>query len=61
MKGANMAELTLEQVRYERDEHIAIVTIDRQERLNAISNQTSRELFDVWRDFRSTMTSGSRC
>ena len=47
-----MAELTLEQVRYERDGHIAIVTIDRQERLNAISNQTSRELFDVWRDFR---------
>ena len=47
-----MTDLTLEQVRYERDEHIAIVTIDRQKRLNAINNQTSRELFDVWRDFR---------
>ena len=47
-----MVDLKLEQVKYERDEHIALVTIDRQERLNAISNQTSRELFEVWRDFR---------
>ena len=47
-----MAGLQLEQVRYEREGHLAIVTIDRQERLNAISNQTSRELFEIWRDFR---------
>ncbi|MGW7416396.1 enoyl-CoA hydratase/isomerase family protein [Streptomyces sp. NPDC054863] len=41
-------------VRVERDEKtgVAVVTLDRPERLNAIDLATAAQLADVWRDFR---------
>jgi len=37
---------------YEKRERIAIITINRPERMNAIDPQTSAELHDAWCDFR---------
>jgi enoyl-CoA hydratase len=41
-----------EQIRYERRGPVAVITIDRPERMNAIGAQTSRELIDAWTRFR---------
>lgn len=41
-----------EQIRYERRGSIAVITIDRPERMNAIGAQTHRELVDAWTRFR---------
>ncbi len=41
-----------EQIRYERRGPIAVITIDRPQRMNAIGAQTHRELVDAWTRFR---------
>jgi len=41
-----------ENVIYERKGRIAVITINRPQRMNAIDPQTSRELREVWSDFR---------
>ena len=41
-----------EQIRYEQRGHVALITIDRPERMNAIGPVTSRELIDAWARFR---------
>lgn len=38
-------------VRYEREDKVAIITIDRPKRRNAIDYETARELGDAWRRF----------
>ena len=38
-------------VRYEREYKVAIITIDRPKRRNAIDYETARELGDAWRRF----------
>ena len=47
-----MAEFNFEKVIYEKRDRIAIVTINRPERMNAIDPQTSAELHEAWCDFR---------
>ena len=39
-------------IRYEQDGPVAVVTIDRPERMNAIGPRTADELRDAWRRFR---------
>ena len=39
-------------VLYDRDGHIAIITLNRPERLNALNQQLSRELAETWLRFR---------
>jgi enoyl-CoA hydratase len=41
-----------EQISYERRGPVAVITIERPERMNAIGAQTSRELIDAWTRFR---------
>lgn len=41
-----------EHIRFERRDRIAIITINRPDRMNAISPQTSIELYDAWSTFR---------
>jgi enoyl-CoA hydratase len=41
-----------EQIRYERRGPVAVITIDRPERMNAIGARTHRELVDAWTRFR---------
>ena len=41
-----------EHILFERRDRIAIITINRPERMNAINPQTSAELFDAWSTFR---------
>ena len=41
-----------EQIRYERRGAVALITIDRPERMNAIGARTHRELVDAWARFR---------
>jgi E-phenylitaconyl-CoA hydratase len=41
-----------EKIIYEKKGRIAIITINRPERMNAIDPQTSQELRDAWTDFR---------
>jgi enoyl-CoA hydratase len=41
-----------EQIRYERDGPVVLITIDRPERMNAIGPRTHRELVDAWTSFR---------
>ena len=44
--------MAYEHVRYEQDGPVAIITIDRPERMNAVGPQTARELLDAWTRFR---------
>jgi enoyl-CoA hydratase len=44
--------LSYEQIRYEENGHVRLITIDRPERMNAIGPVVSRELVDAWRRFR---------
>jgi enoyl-CoA hydratase/carnithine racemase len=39
-------------IRYEKQGPVAVVTLDREERLNSVDAQTSRELLAAWTDFR---------
>ncbi len=41
-----------EKILYEKKDKIAIITINRPDRMNAIDPQTSRELYDAWSDIR---------
>lgn len=41
-----------EKILYEKKDKIAIVTMNRPDRMNAIDPQTSQELYDAWTDFR---------
>ncbi len=47
-----MADLNYEKVQYEKRGRIAIVTINRPERMNAIDPQTSLEMHEAFCDFR---------
>ena len=47
-----MVDFAFDHIRYERDGPIARITLDRPERLNAIANHTSRELYQAWQHFR---------
>jgi enoyl-CoA hydratase/carnithine racemase len=47
-----MAELEFKNIKYEKRGPIAVITIDREERLNALDSQTSSEMFKAWEDFR---------
>jgi enoyl-CoA hydratase/carnithine racemase len=44
--------MSYEKIIYEKTGHIAIVTINRPDRMNAIDPQTSAELHEAWCDFR---------
>jgi enoyl-CoA hydratase len=44
--------MSYEQIRYEEDGHVRVITIDRPERMNAIGPVVSRELVDAWGRFR---------
>jgi enoyl-CoA hydratase len=44
--------MAYEYVRYEQDGPVAVITIDRPERMNAVGPQTARELLDAWTRFR---------
>ncbi|MGH2951512.1 MAG: enoyl-CoA hydratase/isomerase family protein [Solirubrobacterales bacterium] len=43
---------TYENLRYELDDHVAVLTYDRPEHRNAISRAMNAELHDAWRRFR---------
>ncbi len=47
-----MAELTFENIIYEKRGPVAILTINREKALNAINAQTSQEMLRAWEDFR---------
>jgi E-phenylitaconyl-CoA hydratase len=47
-----MSDHEFENIRYEKQGHIAILTINRPERLNAIDVNTSSEMLEAWEDFR---------
>jgi enoyl-CoA hydratase/carnithine racemase len=47
-----MAELEFNNIKYEKRGPIAVITINREERLNALDSQTSSEMFKAWEDFR---------
>lgn len=47
-----MADLAFKNIRYEKQGAIALLTIDREERLNSIDAQTSSEMARAWEDFR---------
>ena len=49
-----------EQIRYERRGPVAVITIDRPERMNAIGARTHRELVDAWTRFRDDDDAWSR-
>ena len=46
------AVMEYEQIRYERRGPVAVITIDRPQRMNAIGARTHRELVDAWTRFR---------
>lgn len=46
--------MSYEKILYEKRGRIAIITINRPERMNAIDAQTSAELHDAWCDFRDS-------
>jgi enoyl-CoA hydratase len=46
------AAMEYEQIRYERRGPVAVITIDRPQRMNAIGARTHRELVDAWTRFR---------
>ena len=47
-----MTSFDFEKVMYEKRDRIAIITINRPDRMNAIDVQTSSELLTAWSDFR---------
>jgi len=51
-----VASLNFENITYEKRDGIAILTINREERLNAINAQTSSEMQEAWEDFRDDDT-----
>jgi enoyl-CoA hydratase len=44
--------VSYETIRYERDDHVAVLTYDRPEQRNAVSRRMNEELHDAWRHFR---------
>src|SRR5881392_1616662 len=44
--------MSYETLRYERDDHVVVLTYDRPEQRNAISRQMNGELHDAWQRFR---------
>jgi enoyl-CoA hydratase len=50
------AVMEYEQIRYERRGPVAVITIDRPQRMNAIGARTHRELVDAWTRFRDDDT-----
>ncbi len=44
--------MSYEEIRYEENGHVRLITIDRPQRMNAIGPVTSRELIDAWGRFR---------
>ena len=44
--------MSYETLRYERDDHVVVLTYDRPEQRNAISRQMNAELHDAWQRFR---------
>jgi enoyl-CoA hydratase len=44
--------MSYETIRYERDDHVAVLTYDRPEQRNAVSRRMNDELHDAWRRFR---------
>jgi enoyl-CoA hydratase/carnithine racemase len=51
---SNEARMSYEKIIYEKQGRIAIITINRPERMNAIDPQTSGELYEAWCDFRDS-------
>jgi E-phenylitaconyl-CoA hydratase len=47
-----MEETSMPSVKYEKEEKIAFITLNRPERLNAIDLGTTEELIKIWVDFR---------
>ena len=47
-----MADLTFENIIYEKKGPVAVLTINREKALNAINAKTSREMQTAWEDFR---------
>ena len=47
-----MTHMQLETLQYEKRGHVAYVTLDRPEKLNAMNETMHRELGEVWDDFR---------
>ncbi|MGI8927062.1 MAG: enoyl-CoA hydratase/isomerase family protein [Tepidiformaceae bacterium] len=47
-----MPDLSFENIIYEKRDAVAVMTINREERLNAIDAQTSSEMQRAWEDFR---------
>jgi enoyl-CoA hydratase/carnithine racemase len=46
--------MSYEKIIYEKQGRIAVITINRPERMNAIDPQTSGELYEAWCDFRDS-------
>jgi enoyl-CoA hydratase len=44
--------VSYETIRYERDDHVAVLTYDRPEQRNAVSRRMNEEPHDAWRHFR---------
>jgi len=44
--------VSYETIRYERDDHVAVLTYARPEQRNAVSRRMNEELHDAWRHFR---------
>jgi len=47
-----MGRMDFSNIRYEKQGQVAVITIDRADRLNAVDARTSRELLTAWTDFR---------
>jgi enoyl-CoA hydratase/carnithine racemase len=44
--------VSYETIRYEREDHVAVLTYDRPEQRNAVSRRMNEELHDAWQHFR---------
>lgn len=47
-----MADLSFKNIIYEKKDSVAVLTINREQALNAIDGQTSSEMYRAWEDFR---------
>jgi E-phenylitaconyl-CoA hydratase len=47
-----LADLTFENILYQKEGAVAVLTINRESALNAINAQTSSEMYRAWEDFR---------
>jgi E-phenylitaconyl-CoA hydratase len=47
-----MADLSFQNIIYEKKDAVAVLTINREQALNAIDAQTSSEMYRAWEDFR---------